>query len=383
VKKQRHAVNRVLLPILLLAAVGLSACRGGVRVTAWTGLAVDDGTVYVADLEYVRALDATSGRELWHFPDDADGPFYTVTLLPDEALFVTYQKRTGGLFAQSTWVLQALDLDGRDNLWPNEITDAGGEYVASGAIGDGLLVIGNSDGHVYAHHLDDGSLAWTFPVEDRIGRVWATPLIISDTVYVASLDHNLYALDLRTGRQRWVFHAGGAMVGQPLALDGRLYVGSFDHRVYAVRQDDGTPVPQFELEGANWFWGTPATDGTTIYAADVDGNVYAVDAENGAPKWPAPVRVGEPVHLGPLLSEDGNVLLVAGTAGTLYGLDADNGDLLWSESARGQPASMAVSGEFVYLSRIYGDAHVQAFLLSADGSQCDQVWTFPPPESEE
>ena len=362
----------VLLPLLLVAL--LSGCSGSVRPTNWTTLVVEGETVYVADLEYVRALDADSGAERWHYPEERNGPFYTVTLLPGEALFVTSMERVGGgFFSQPQGVLRALSVDGKRVLW--EFTEAKGEYVAPGSVAEGVLVIGNSDGNVYALDVEDGSPVWAEPFQTE-GRVWSTPLILSDTVYIASLDHSLYALDLRTGQERWRFTADGAMVGPPLSLGDRLYIGSFDGRLYAIRQADGGVAWSASFDKEYWIWGSPATDGERVFAADVMGNVYAVDAESGAELWVQ--ALGESVRLGLSVDPTGTYLLVASNAGTLYALDPDSGEVQWSKPETGQIGSMVVHGDWVYISRIYGEKRVQAFRIEDGQLQ----WAFSPPESE-
>lgn len=353
----------------------LTGCGGGVRPTNWTALAVEEDVLYVADLQHVRALDANSGSERWRYPDDPGGPFYTVTVLPGEALFVTSQERVGGgLFAQPQGVLRALSIDGSRVLW--EFAEARGEYIAPGSVEDNVLVIGNSDGNVYALNTDDGSLAWPSPFRTE-GRVWGTPLILSDTVYVASLDHNLYALDLKTGQEKWRFVAEGAMVGPPLALGDRLYIGSFDGRLYALNRVDGSLLWEASFDSnQQWIWGTPASDGTLVFAADVTGVVYAVHAETGTLRWQASLE--EPVRAGLVLSADGARLLAAGNNGTVYALDPATGDVLWSKPGDGQIASMTAEGETLYVSRLYADVHVQALRVE-DGRT---LWTFTPGESE-
>lgn len=362
-----------LLPFALaLMAALLSGCSGGVRATTWTTLILHEGTLYVADLEQVRALDAETGREIWAFPSSPDlrqyGPFYTVALLDDKRLLATSYERTGGgLFAHSQGVLRALSLDDGRPAWPQPFT-ASGEFIAPGAAGDGIFVIGNSNGRVYGLRIEDGTPLWEYPTQ---GRVWATPLVLSDTVYIASLDHHLYALDLQTGRMRWQFQAGGAMADRPLVLTDTLYIGSFDRNLYALRLADGTPLRQFT--GANWFWGTPASDGTRLYAADVDGNIYALDAATmGEPLWRS--RVPGPVRLGPALSPDGKRLLVASENGTLFGLDTADGFILWQQAGQGQPGSMTIGGEKVYITRINAPQRVQTFYVE-NGRP---VWSYPP-----
>lgn len=359
-----------LAPIFLLPLL-LGSCAGGVHATTWTTLVLHDGTLYVADLEQVRALDAETGQQTWAFPPQPDlrqyGPFYTVTLLDDDTLLVTsYEQAGGGFFSRSMGVLRRLHrTDGR-LLWPQAFT-APGEFVAPGAAGDGILVIGNSDGNIYGLRISDGTAVWMFHTK---GRVWATPQVLSDTVYIASLDHHLYALDLQTGTPRWQFQAGGAMADRPLILTDTLYIGSFDHHLYALRIADGSEVWRFT--GANWFWGTPAGDGSRLYAADVNGNIYALDAATGTEIWRS--RVEGTVRMGPALSHDGKRLLIATENGTLFGLDTADGFVIWPQSGEGQLASMAVGGERVYVTRINAPQRVQAFYVE-NGRP---VWSYPP-----
>lgn len=383
-RKQPRVLKWGLIPLLLLLVPVLtSGCAGGVRATNWTSLVLEEDILYVANLEQVQALDIETGEALWAFPNQPDlanyGPFYTISLQPGEMLFTTSKEKMSegflaGYLAQPEGILRALSLDpdepeGRRVLW--QFIGAEGDYVEGGATTDDLLVIGNGDGVVYALETDQGELAWTFPTD---GRVWAAPLVLSDTVYVASLDHSLYALNVESGQERWRFSAEGAIASQPLALDGRIYFGSFDHKLYAV--EDGSSV--WEFEGANWFWGTPASDGTILYAVDVSGNIYAIDIESGELEWDG--VVDNLVHLGPAISqhEEGNILLIAGNEGTLYGLNASNGVELWSNEGDGQLADMVVRDGIVYVTRVAAEERVQAF-YAENGRE---LWVFPSPESE-
>jgi outer membrane protein assembly factor BamB len=370
------------LALLFIVPGLLVGCSGSVRATNWTGLVVRGDTVYVADLQQIVALEADSGDLIWSSTDDSEldnyGPFYTVTVLSDEALAVASQERVGGgFFAQPQGVLRAVTIEGDDVLW--EFKETSGEYVAGGTVADGILIIGNSDGNLYAINVDDGDLAWDSPFSTG-ARIWSSPLIISDTVYVTSMDHHLYALDLTTGDQSWdsPFEADGAMTSQPLSLNDNLFVGAFDSKLYAVRRQDGEMAWPEPFEGESWFWGSPATDGSYIYAADVSGNVYAIDAETGREEWRE--SVGEQVAAGVLLSEDAELLLVGDNVGTIYALDPRDGSQLWSESSEGQLASMVIEGDVLYVTRLFSEQTVQAYGIDADDA--DSLWVYPPPEAD-
>lgn len=381
---RKNRLERLILGLALLLIVPglLVGCSGGVRATNWTSLTVKDDIVYVADLRQIVALEADSGDLVWSSAEGSDlsdyGPFYTVTVLNGEALAVASQERVGsGFFAQPQGVLRAVSIDGDDVIW--EFKETSGEYVAGGTAADGILVIGNSDGNLYALNIDDGSPAWDSPFSTG-ARIWSSPLIISDTVYVTSMDHHLYALDLMTGDQRWEspFEAEGAMTGRPLALNDRLFVGAFDSMLYAVQRQNGEMVWPEPFAGESWFWGSPATDGTYIYAADVAGNVYAIDAETGREEWRE--SVGEQVAAGVLLSEGAEILLVGGNVGTIYALDPRDGSQLWSESSEGQLASMVVEGDVLFVTRLFSEQSVQAYQIDADDA--DSLWVYPLPEAD-
>ncbi len=366
--------NWSVLPLLLLAAGLLSGCSGGARATNWTGLALANDLLYVADVEQVRAIDVETGEPVWSFPPEPDrayGPFDTLCMGEDR-LFVTSYEQSGGFLTRSAQgVLRALDMEGRE-AWPDPVVEKG-RFAAPAAVADTILVIGNGDGNVYAFNADNGSPAWTFATHDR---VWASPLIVSGTVYIASMDHTLYALELASGEEVWRFEAGGAMIARPLLLSDTLFIGAFDQTMYALDRETGEE--RWHVQGENWFWSTPATDGQVIYAVDVSGYVYAYDASNGQPAWPSTVQVDGPIHLGPVLSEDGETLLIASDSGTLYGLDPATGLELWAQEGKGYISSLETQGDTVYVSRILAAEHVQAFQIENGRLK----WVYPRPEEE-
>lgn len=379
-------MNKKILPalgLLLLLAGILSGCSSSsIRATNWTDLTVDNGVVYAADLQHVVALNAETGEQIWIYPRDGESLreiFYNVALFDGTVLAVSFEPGGGLPPRPPNGVLRALSAADGQTVWADRVARSG-DFAAAGAASDGLLVIGNSNGQVYAFRTQTGAEAWSFTTG---GRVWASPLILDSAVYVASLDHKLYAIDLQTGQQRWVFQADGAILAPPLALDGRLYIGAFDNRVYALHQEDGTPAWPAPFEGEGWFWAQPSTDGTTIYAVDVNGVVYALDAESGAPRWEVPARLEEPVRLKPLLSADNSFLLVGSDLGTLFALDAADGHLLWSIQGggkQGQLASLVIHDDVVYLTRLYSEHSVEALRVSREGGET--LWQYPPVQSE-
>ena len=53
--------------------------------------------------------------------------------------------------------------------------------------------------------------------------------------YVGSNDHNVYALDARTGEKVWNYPTGGYVFSSPTVVLGTVCVGSEDRNVYALQ----------------------------------------------------------------------------------------------------------------------------------------------------
>jgi outer membrane protein assembly factor BamB len=342
---------------------------------SWTGITIVGETLYAADLEQVIVLNAAGGEPLWTFPKDptADGRgvFYVTPAVDEGRVIVASQMAGGGFFSQPRNTVWALELDSGRELW--SFDGASGQYVEGGAIGGGLFVIGNSDGNVYALDVESGVLRWVFETGHR---VWATPLIVSDTLYVGSMDRHLYALRLSDGQVRWDFRADGAFAGMPALRADTLYIGAFDDRFYAV--DARTGTERWRFTGENWFWGSPVIYGDIVYATDVNGNVYAVDAETGERIWLEKLldakQQGVPLRAGSALTEDGSRLFVGDQNGTLYALDTADGFVLWSRPGEGQILSTpVVSGSLVYGTLIYGPQRIRA--LHVDNGR--EMWAHP------
>jgi len=282
----------------------------------------------------------------------------------------TSQIPPSGFLGRPRNIAWALEMDPGREFW--RFDDAAGQYVEGGALGGGLFVIGNSDGNVYALDAESGDLRWTFETGHR---VWATPLIVSDTVYIGSMDRHLYALDLSDGDVRWDFHAGGAFAGTPALWNGTLYIGAFDDKLYAIDADTGTE--RWNFTGENWFWGGPAVYDGIIYAADASGNVYALD-DTGEQIWRK--QIDSPVRGGLALTEDGSNLFVGSEDGALHALDTADGFELWVVENEGQMLSTpVVDGVVVYETPIYGAKRVLA--LHVDNGR--EIWAYSPVVEEE
>lgn len=378
----------------------LSGCAGA-RQESWPGALVVDGVLYAADVDHVRAFNVETGQVLWSWLPGAranvmETGFYATPVYDAERELLL----VAGLNGRKVYALQltsnAQAVPGVAWVYPpengNEVPIIGpllqavgilpatggaeGQYVAGGAIGGDLFVIGNGDGYVYALNLADGALAWRFEAQER---VWATPTIDGESVYVASMDHSLYALNLADGALKWKFEARGALGAAPILADGGLWIGDFGDRVYRLDPATGQVLWTFE-EGEDWFWATGIPGDGRITFADVRGNVFTFDTRNPALVWRQ--RLAEEVFRGQgVLSADGEKLYLPGyKGGVIHVLEAATGSVLPSialpESAGRLPGDLKTDGERIYIMPILTTARVQTI----DATNGKLLWQYPLPE---
>lgn len=154
--------------------------------------------------------------------------------------------------------------------------------------------------------------------------IWAAPLLYEGTLYLASLDGNLYAIDPSSGSLRWRFSAGSGLVFTPVLAGDVLLVGGFGSRLYAVDRASGRE--RWSFPAANWVWARPLVDGGRAYFGDFDGNFYAVSVANGSLLWRQRLTGGAVIGA-PALA--GRQIVVGTRGGWLHAIDAGGSSLAW------------------------------------------------------
>ena len=139
-----------------------------------------------------------------------------------------------------------------------------GGFYSSPAIAFGRVYAARDDGTVFAFDLRDGRVDWSFPTHNfvygspAVARVPGTP----PSVYIGSYDEHFYALDARSGKQRWRFDVGGAVPGTATVIGHTVYTSSFKTDA-TIGIDARTHRKTFEKHQAGY---TPVvSDGRRLY----------------------------------------------------------------------------------------------------------------------
>ena len=317
---------RLLALCALLLLPLLAACTRGIggEGTGWNPAASKDGVVYVGTKEgQVKAFidNGFEGvRESWTFPPslnqfDLEGVYNTPLVVGDlvyvsslNGFLYAIDKETGNLESDGGWRRPQGQPEDLDPLIAGPAYDPRND----------LVLAPSEDGRLYAYDAKSGDQAWN-PFSTG-GAIWSTPAVDNGVAYFGSHDHKVYAVALDDGRELWQQKTGGVVAGKPLVFDGKVIAGSFDKKLYALSVESG--AVEWTFEGENWFWAGAVTDGTTIFAPNMDGNIYALD-RNGNLLWKH--DVGSSIVSSPVLVPRG--LVVAAKVGKLILLDTRAVDL--------------------------------------------------------
>ncbi|HSR94189.1 MAG TPA: PQQ-binding-like beta-propeller repeat protein [Solirubrobacterales bacterium] len=216
------------------------------------------GNLYLGDDKTnLVSLRASDGRTLWQF--NSPGAIKASPSYHDGRVYVAdYQS-----------AMFCLDAGSGKLLWrtnTSRVPPFGeGGFYSSPAIAFGRVYAARDDGTVYAFDQKSGKVDWFFPTHDfiygspAVAHVPGTP----PSVYIGGYDEHFYALDARSGRQRWRFDVGGPVPGTGVVIGHTVYTSSFKTRE-AIGIDVRSHRKTFSLRQASY---TPVvSDGRRLYA---------------------------------------------------------------------------------------------------------------------
>ncbi|MBN2147050.1 MAG: PQQ-binding-like beta-propeller repeat protein [Anaerolineales bacterium] len=349
----------LLLITFFLLATALSACGGSSAFgnTSWPGITTSDDTIYLAGGSQVFAVKASSGVEIWHYPEKASAniSFYAAPVLTADGqlLVAGYDSK-----------LYSLDPASGAVKWVFE--QAKKRYIASPLVNDAGIFAPSADGTLYALDME-GNPLWSFKTEQPI---WATP--VSDPececIYMPSMDHHIYALDVASGDQLWKSEdLGGAMVSSPAYRGGVLYIGTFGNEILALDAKNGDITWRFSTEG--WVWAGPALTDDLLIVGDLEGWLYAIQIDTGTQSW----RIQPDGDIASTTLILDNRIYATTETDTIYAVDLE-GNIIWRQIVDGKLFGPAITaGDQIMVGPTDGDFTLAA--LTQDGSL---LWTFPP-----
>src|SRR5215211_4787920 len=135
-----------------------------------------------------------------------------------------------------------------------------GKILSSPLVVGSTVYIGSGDHNLYAINRATGAEKWKF---ETGGAVNSSPAFLNGVVFFGSVDGRFYAIDAETGKEKWKFATKGesrfiapgihgaipktelmadpfdVFLSSPVVANGVVYFGSGDHNVYALDASTG------------------------------------------------------------------------------------------------------------------------------------------------
>src|SRR5437868_4559312 len=146
------------------------------------------------------------------------------------------------------------------------------------------MYVGTHDGKVRC--LFRGQTAWIFRAG---GSILAAPLLEGETLYVASADGKLRALNRFTGKPRWELDVHEELTTTPTLSEGRLFVMSSEESITAVDAKEGKSLWKFHRDPPGGFTirgnAQPRVGHGSVYVGFADGTLAALQPQDGVARW--------------------------------------------------------------------------------------------------
>ena len=285
--------------------------------------------------------------------EDAGTQAYAVTVVKEVVVPVVTSdfnlpanntvKNMAILMTQSNTVVAANSQTGK-TVW--EWVGEGG--ATTGTAVDDVLYLSDLFA-VYAIDLKTGNEKWRFGTGGDY--IFSSPVVYKNIVYFGCRNNKLYAVDAKTGTKKWEFTAKGEINASPSIYDDKVIVGSKDKNIYAL--DLLTGVKKWEFAtNAEIRSNAAISNGTVYFGSD---KIYALDGNTGTKKWEfvtpgslekSPTVINGNLYIAFQASKNNSLNLYA------YSIDSKTGKENWSYSISGSGSdnNAIIAGNFMYFT---------------------------------
>ncbi len=188
-----------------------------------------------------------------------------------------------------------------------------------------------------------------------------SPIVVEGSLYGVNNNGEAFAVKTRSGKVRWRTEIASLNASSPAYADGQLFIANLEPgQVRALNAKNGVPRWKRELPGRTES--SPVVVGKKVIVGCECGTLYAFDAATGKTLWEADLP-GE-IKAAPAVSD--GVAYVGDYSGSMNAVNIANGDIEWQSSSQGTGLS---AGAF------YGTAAV-AFGRVYAGSKDGRVYSF-------
>ncbi|MGA2034538.1 MAG: PQQ-binding-like beta-propeller repeat protein [Thermoguttaceae bacterium] len=240
-----------------------------------------------------------------------------------------------------------------------------GGFESTAAIVDGVVYAGSTDGKLYAIDLRSGKQRWEFVTELGFN---ASPTVSGPSVFIGDVDGRFYSINARTGKANWTFSTDGEIDSSANLYKDCVLFGSQDSFLYCLKADTGKLA--WKYQSTNQIRCFPTIIAGRAMIAGCDGSLHAIDLEHGASVAEVPIES----PTGCTAAAAGETVFVGTEGNVFFAIDVQRAKILWRYESRerSQPfRSSAAVAEGVVL--VGSRDHLLHALAADDGRP---LWSF-------
>jgi outer membrane protein assembly factor BamB len=278
--------------------------------------------------------------------------------------------------AELTDIEEAVNIE---ELWSVGIGDGqgGSLYRLRPAIGGQTIYVASADGEVAALDRNSGDTLWETDVETSLsGGVG----VYEDALLLGSSDGFVLKLDAKSGAPTWSVPVRGEILSPPQSNGKVVVVQTNDGKLQGLDFTTGkllwaydSNIPVLTVRGTS----SPIVHNDLVYAGFANGRVLALNTSTGAIVWE--VRVAIPqgrseierlVDVDGTMELAGSELYAASYQGNLVAIDVDTGTKMWQQKVS---SYSGVSQGFGNIYVADEDGTLAAYLRNGEGARWTQA----------
>lgn len=222
---------------------------------------------------------------------------------------------------------------GKERLWQKKISKQG--LTAGVEAADGIVVVGNAKGQLFALDQATGEQKWTAQLT---GALLSPSLIQAGRVISVTNDGTVYANDVATGQQTWTYNLPNVQfslrgMAAPVSLDARhVLIASSNAYIYVIDALSGIPKMQRRVAVSDGrsdvqrlidIDGEPTVAGQFLITTSYQGQVTALDLASQQVIWSNDASSIQRPEVA------GNGVFVTQTDGKIVAYEITTGQTLW------------------------------------------------------
>ena len=229
--------------------------------------------------------------------------------------------------------------------WSTSVGDGVGHYFSklSPVYANGTLFVASRDGVVKALDPENGKPLWEVDLEESVvARLSGGITAAYGGLFIGSDNGDVIALSQETGEVNWRVKVGGEVLVKPVADSGLIIINTSRGTLVALNESTGeqrwalsTEVPNLTLRGDS----TPVAIGGGVFWGTANGRLAAAIVERGQLIWQQPI--GTPkgaTEIDRLVDVDASPIVLGGTLftigfnGQLVAVDLRSANPIWKRN---------------------------------------------------